>query len=406
MSDEEFKLRRNFIIMLGKTLHRLGSTAYRLENHLKKLTTSLGLSGNFLVTPTTLTFIFYLPNDQESIHVVRVAPGGLDLGDLSRVDELCEQVTIGELSVEEGNKRIEEILNAPHPTHRARFFLGYGLAGGGFALLLHTNMANVLAATLFSLLVYVLVILGEKFSRLKETVEPLSSFVVAFLSIGLCSIYPSINVSFVTLAAIILFIPGLALTMGLAELASRELMSGTARVMDAIMMFFKLYFGAYLGITLGNLCWQTSPIVVAGSSSLLLPWIAVLMLIFGLSIEFKTRSKDVIWGILAGLIAYGFSLVGAHILGAALGPFVGALAVGIFSNFYGHIQKSPPTIALIQGIIVLVPGSKFYMSLNSLVAGSNILSNQSLAQEVFLIFMSITAGLVFANVIYPPKKIL
>lgn len=406
MNEADFKLRRKFIVMLGKALHQFGSTAYRLEAHLKKLTKALGLSGNVLVTPTTLTFIFHLPDDQESINVVRVHPGEIDLGDLSRVDELCEQVTVGDLSLSEGRARIEEILNNPKPYNTPMIYLGYGLAGGGFAILLHTNVSNIIASTLFSLLVYTLVLLGGKFPRIKEMVEPLSSFIVAFLSIGLCSIFPSINVSFVTLAAIILFIPGLALTMGLSELAARELISGTARVMDAIMMFFKLYFGAYLGVTLGLLCWEISPTPIVNHTSFWLPWLAVIMLTFGLSIEFRTRTKDMAWGITAGLVAYGFSVLGAHALGAALGPFVGALAVGIFSNFYGQVRKSPPTIALLLGVLVLVPGSKFYMSLNTMVAGSNIILNQSLGQEVFLIFMSITAGLIFANVIYPPKNIL
>jgi len=406
MTDEDFKLRKKFIIMLGKALHQFGSTAYRLEAHIKKLTTSLGLSGNVLVTPTTLTFIFYLPDEQESINAVRVSPGKINLGDLSRVDELCEQVTVGDLSLSEGREKIEDILNNPKSYNIPTTYLGYGLAGGGFAILLHTNLSNIIASALFSLLVYTLVLLGNKIPRIKEMVEPLSSFIVAFLSIGFCSIFPSINVSFITLASVILFIPGLALTMGLSELASRELISGTARIMDAIMMFFKLYFGAYLGITLGSLCWETSPAPVVGNPSFWLPWLAVIIFTLGLSIDFNTRTKDMNWGITAGLIAYGFSVLGANILGPALGPFVGALAVGVFSNFYGQVRKSPPTIALLLGVLVLVPGSKFYMNLNTLVAGSNIISNQSLGKEVFLIFMSITAGLIFANVIYPPKKIL
>ena len=57
------------------------------------------------------------------------------------------------------------------------------------------------------------------------------------------------------ISAIIAFIPGLSFTLGLAELAARNLMSGTARIMDAIMILFKLYFGAVLGIALGKLLW-------------------------------------------------------------------------------------------------------------------------------------------------------
>ena len=81
--------------------------------------------------------------------------------------------------------------------------------------------------------------------------EPLVAIVAAITACAISRyIDPGINIRMVVLSAIIVFIPGLALTLGLAELSARHLVSGTARIMDALMLLF-LYFGAFLGIAVG-----------------------------------------------------------------------------------------------------------------------------------------------------------
>ena len=130
------------------------------------------------------------------------------------------------------------------------------------------------------------------------------------------------------------------------------------------------------------------------------------MISLSLAVLFNTRVKDIIWGLSAALIAYLFTVIGSNSLGAELGPFTGALAVGIFANVYSRTIKAPASIAMLQGIIVLVPGSKTYINLSSQVSGESIIMNPTMGHETFLIFMSIVAGLTFANVIVSPKRTL
>jgi uncharacterized membrane protein YjjB (DUF3815 family) len=89
-----------------------------------------------------------------------------------------------------------------------------------------------------------------------------------------------------------------------------------------------------------------------------------------------------------------------------LGTFVGAFAVGVFANLFTRIANAPASIVLMQGLIVLVPGSKTYIGLNSLVSGQEFIQTDHIGQETFVIFMSLVAGLIFANVIMPTKKAL
>jgi len=82
------------------------------------------------------------------------------------------------------------------------------------------------------------------------------------------------------LSAVIVLVPGLALTMGLAELSSRNLVSGTARIMDAIMQLFKLYFGAFLGIAVGLVYLGENQFQPAASLPYWATWLAVGLLCF------------------------------------------------------------------------------------------------------------------------------
>jgi uncharacterized membrane protein YjjB (DUF3815 family) len=67
-------------------------------------------------------------------------------------------------------------------------------------------------------------------------------------------------------------------------------------------------------------------------------------------------------------------------------------------------MDAPASIVSLQGMIVLVPGSKTYIGLNAFISGEQIVSTDHLGQQTFLIFMSLVAGFIFANVALPPKK--
>jgi uncharacterized membrane protein YjjB (DUF3815 family) len=217
---------------------------------------------------------------------------------------------------------------------------------------------------------------------------------------------PSINIPMVVLSSIIVFIPGLSLTVGLSELAAKHLMSGTARIMDSIMVLFKLYFGAALGITFGNLIWGKVTFVPPETMPDWATWLAVTCLSLSLVVLFKVRLKDAPWGIISGYISFSVSIWASTYMGVALGAFVGAFALGIYSNLFSRIMNLPSSIVRLLGLVVLVPGSKVYIGLNSLVSGENMIQVTDLGSQTFLIFMSLVAGLIFSNVAVPHRKTL
>jgi len=405
--SDDFYQKRRFIIRLGKSLHKLGTTAYRLEDNLQSIANFLGLRASFIIAPTSLTFILSDDDDdQQYNHLVRVPPGDIDLGSLARIDELVDELTSGERTLEEAIERLNEIDKKPPPYGFVLTFLAFGASSGAFAMLMHTSWNDVVWSTLLGFLSYMFVVWAERSRRVTEMLEPIVALISALLASAITLIDPSINVPIVILSSIIAFIPGLSLTVGLSELAARHLMSGTARIMDGVMMLFKLYFGAVLGLALANLFWGKVEFIPPQTTPMWTSWAAVTILSISLVILFKARKKDAPWGIISGYIAYSVSVWAGGYLGIALGAFVGAFALGIYSNLFSRIMNLPSSIVRLLGLVVLVPGSKVYIGLNSLVSGEQMIASSDIGSQAFLIFMSLVAGIIFSNVAIPHRKTL
>ncbi len=403
MDNAEFIEKRRFIIKLGKALHKFGTPAYRLESHLQTVSKSLGIEGYFLISPTSMTFVLQHDTDQEYNHLARVRPGDLDLGSLARTDELVGELVSGQRTLQEALERLEEIANKPNPYGPILTLLAFGCSAGAFAMLMGTSWHDVFWSACLGSMVYGLVYRAEHSKRMAESLEPLAAILCAIVACGIAYFDPYINIPVVILSGLIIFVPGLGLTLGLAELAARDLISGTARIMDASMILFKLFFGAVFGMVIGNAIFGEAIYFESDPLPRWAIWSGVPLLSAALVIIFKARLKDSPWGIFAGIIAFFSAMLAGMYLEQSIGIFFGALAVGIYSNLYARWMKAPASIALLQGIVILVPGSKTYIGLNTLILGETILNQSHIGSQIFLIFMSLIAGLIFANVAVPPR---
>nr|WP_205967831.1 threonine/serine exporter family protein [Paraglaciecola sp. 20A4] len=393
---------------MGIMLHKYGTPAFRLEAYLTELATYLGVRASFIATPTALTFVIWSDRrEDEYNHSVRVQPGDYDMNALSRTDELATRLLAGEVGLEEADYQLDVINQMPSPYGKVLTGLGFCGATGAFAMLMGASWQEILWTALIGLIVYFLVLWSQISKRVTLMLEPAASLIAGLVACAISFYFDhGINIPLVVLSSVIILVPGLALTMGLAELSSRNLVSGTARIMDAVMQLFKLYFGAFLGISIGFGLFGANESQVAYSLPEWTRWFAIFMLCLALVVIFRTRVKHIPWALLSGFIGYGATVWSSAYLEQGLSTFVGAFALGVYANLFTRIANAPASLVSMQGLIVLVPGSKTYIGLNSFVSGQDFVQAEHIGQETFLIFMSLIAGLIFANVVMPTKKAL
>ena len=81
-----------FIVQLGKALHTYGVPSYKSQIYLADIAEKKSIKGSFMDTPTWINYVFYEEEEQTYNYVECVPPGELNLGALSRIVEITNDV--------------------------------------------------------------------------------------------------------------------------------------------------------------------------------------------------------------------------------------------------------------------------------------------------------------------------
>lgn len=260
-----------------------------------------------------------------------------------------------------------------------------------------TNWVSFIFSLLLGALVYLMVYLSGKSNYLETILESFISFVVTILACLLYLVFPEFNVGITILSAIIIFIPGLAITTALEEITSKNLVSGVAKLFDSIISLFKQFFGVLLGLAVMSSVIDFKLMVHISDMPQWIMFCGIPLFSISLLAIFQVRKKDMFLGVLTGVFVF-FLTVSFSGLGVLLSTFIGTIAAVAISNLFSRFTKSPKTVYLTQGIVMLVPGSKSFMGLSNSFLNSSIITADNLYQQVIFILMGIIGGLLFAGV--------
>ncbi len=213
----------------------------------------LGLDGQFFVTPTAI-FASFTSDGHNGTRMLRVSSSELDLGKLSDLDALIEELAQSRIDVSEARRRIDAILVQPPPYGRVLTTLCFALTCGCVARFFCGGAREVIAALLISFGIGVGELVVSFSRRLSALYAPFAATVVAFLATWIATTWAPASAYIITLGNLITMLPGLTLTVGMKEPATGHLASGTARLADAFVLFATMGFGAAIGKTYRLLC--------------------------------------------------------------------------------------------------------------------------------------------------------
>ncbi|MRT94370.1 threonine/serine exporter ThrE family protein [Ancylomarina sp. 16SWW S1-10-2] len=386
-----------FIIQLGRALHIYGVPSYKIQIYLTEVAKTKGIRGSFMDTPTWINYVFYSENEDESYnHIESVSPGELNLGALSRSVEITDHVLNDTIDFDEASVQLRMVYIESKKVNHLILALAFAFGAGSFSLLLGTNWISCFVACLMGLVVYTFTYLSAKSEFVNNTLEALAAFVVTIL-IGLLSLWlPNINIPLTILSAIIIFIPGLALTTALEEITYKSLVSGTAKLFDAGVSLFKQFFGTILGLSVLPLFIDININTVVSDMPIWSKYLGIPLLAVCLLPIFQVRRKDMIYGILTCIISYSVTVL-LSFTGILISTFIGSITVVLVSHLFSHITRSPRHVFITQGIIMLVPGSKAFMGISTVFLGSPIESAGNLGSQVAYILMGVVGGLLFTG---------
>ncbi|HKP30445.1 MAG TPA: threonine/serine exporter family protein [Gemmatimonadales bacterium] len=394
--------RAAFVLALGRALHGAGEPTNRAEELLEDVADRLGLTAQFLITPTSIIAAFG-PEDRQRTHVIRTEPATTNLGKLAQLDRVVVKVLRGELTAEKALSALNEA-TAPAPIQPAIALLGgYALASACSARVLGGGWREIITAGGIGAVIGVIASLASTRTTLQRLFEPVAAFLAAVLLALAAKATGGMSATVSTLASLIVLMPGMALTNAMTELTTRHLAAGTARLMQAFMVFLAMGFGVALGSRLVHETLGAVPVAEPRPLAAWTIWPAVVLVAVSFSVLLSAARRDFGWILLACLVGFTSSRSAASLLGPELGMFVGAFAVGILATIVARRADQPTALIEVPGTLVLVPGSIGFRSITALLE-NQVVSGLETAFRVLLIAMSLVAGLLMANLVMPRPR--
>lgn len=389
-----------FLLRVAEQLHSHGTPAHRLERLLDGMAKTLGVTASFLSTPTAMIVSFGRGRNEQT-RLLRIRSGDVDLGKLIELDELLEDLEHGRNNLDQASARLEQLSVTAARFHPALVALGFALASGGAARFFGGGAAEVIASAAVGLGLFLVDLLLRRVPTSDGLVIPLSAFLAAFSALLLSMVVP-LDSRVVTLGGLIVLIPGLGFTVAMIELATGHLSSGVSRLAGAGATFLTLLLGVALAWRVGAAIGEPLE-----HSIVSLPqwteWLALLLTPPAFAVLFQARFSE--WHVIAITSLLGFLATrwGAEALGPQLGPFLGALTVGVVSNLYARFLNRPALVPSMPAILLLVPGSLGYRSLTSFLAQDAVMGMEW-GFNMALVGASLVGGLLAANVVVPPRR--
>ena len=397
------------LVRLGIAMHEVGFASHEIESSVREAARALETAAEVFATPTAL-FIGVGPQGAQRTLLHRLEPANDDISGMADVLDIARAICAGAVAPREAEAQLDALTRARAipPSHQAHveWIFAFAISSGGAAALFGGGGAEVGMALALSTLIACIARLTSIGAApvLGECVIAMTSSFGASLagSLGWISA-PDI----VALASIIVFLPGLAMTRGLADLARRDLAAGTARLMGALTGFLSLG----LGVALGHALTRGAVDVLALPDLPLAPpathWslkvIASLVTPPALAVLLNARRREVLAIGVGTVIASLGTEFGAALMGPNLGVGLGALALGLFANAWASRRRRPTATILVPGLILLVPGTMGLRSLELLMSAKTV-DGISIAFETLWISAALVAGLVVANALNPPPR--
>jgi uncharacterized membrane protein YjjP (DUF1212 family) len=391
-----------FVLELARGLHEAGTPSHRLEGAIERIGIQLGLEMHISSTPTAFFIGFGHPARQR-LTLSRVQPGSVGLERLEKLDHVVSLVGRGELTPKDGAAAVHSITSAPERYGPALTLLAYTLSSTAAGRIFDGGWREMVAASVIGLLIGVLTVASRHSRRVVDVVEPVGALTASLVAASAGLVLGRVSPMVVTLAGVITLLPGLTLTTAMSELATRNLTSGTARLFGAGATFMTLGLGVGLGSELADLL----PHVDVPRRVQQLPewteWVALVVLPLASVVHLRAMPRQIPAMLGAGILAYTGARLGAHVLGPEFGAFAAALLLGTASNAYARILDRPASVLATSGILMLVPGSIGFRSMSSMMQ-NDVVHGMQTAMSMLLVAVSLAGGLLFANVVVPPRR--
>lgn len=233
----------------GHILLENGAEIFRVEETIDRICRHYGvdfadafvLSNGILMTAGNV-------REQYFAKVQHIPVGSAHLNRVAAVNQLSREIETGCYTIEEVRKALKEIEHMPGK-RKSMQILASGIGSGCFCHLFGGNFADSSAAFLAGLVLYlfVLYISVPKLSKIVGNIA--GGALVTCLCMVMYHLKIGEHLNYMIIGSIIPLVPGVPFTNAIRDIADGDYISGSVRMLDAMLVFFCIALGVGLMFT-------------------------------------------------------------------------------------------------------------------------------------------------------------
>jgi uncharacterized membrane protein YjjP (DUF1212 family) len=380
----------------GEIMLKAGAEIYRVEDTIIRICKACRIDYvECFATTTGITLSLDTASDDADMYtfIKRISHTTIDLKKISQINQFSREFTTTDLSVADGFERLKAI-NAEKSYHFLWRILGAVLVGAFVIQVYGGGGTDTLCSAAAS---------GASFA-LSWVIGRLHfpPFIRIFISSAVCALMLFLmaaagvthDVQPTLVAALTIFMPGVAITTAARDLMSGDMLSGVARFAEAMIIAVAIAGGG--GIMLKF--WQAFGMKL--SYDLDYTYALPLLFVFGVlstagfCLLFHAPVRQIaIISLIGGAGMFSFAVGMKYGLGNIGACFVGTCIVAILAECASRAGNDTTTVFILPGIIPFVPGAMIYRTMDSIINGDYLKASGE-ASETLLTAGSIAGALI------------
>jgi uncharacterized membrane protein YjjP (DUF1212 family) len=399
-SDGDLRELQTFVVQLGAAMNAVSVPVFTVQERLQRVAAAYGATDPRISAFPTSLLVSMGRGESATLELTTPLASTPRLDQISAVDRLVSEAEQARLSPSDGLRRLDEIRTLAPRYRWLVALLGYSVLTIGICLILSPAAKDVLVAAILGVFVGVLRLIARNESTLQILMPVLAAFSVSALTALAAQADLADPGLRAMIAALVVFLPGAALTTAVTELAGGEMIAGSSRLVWATVQLLLLAFGILAGVEAVGI---SASEVFSGSAPLLgewAPWLGVLVYAVGVSIA-HSAPKGSFAGLLVVLYAAWIGqFVGNQLFGGFVSGLVGALVMTPVAYILARTRFGMPAFAMfLPGFWLLVPGALSLIGLTELAGDTSTATGDSIAAATASI-VAVALGVLCGTLIY------
>ncbi len=236
-------------LQAGSVLLKYGAEIFRVEETIERICHSYHVDkmDNFVISHGI--FLSAENEKGETISKVKHIPlSGANLEIVAEVNELSREISAGNISVDEAFERLNEIEKI-QPTSSKVQIICAGIASACFGYMLNAGIPECVFSMFIGGLVYAWVLWAADHKVSKIIINIAGGMIItlaAVLAINISGM--PLKIDGMIIGSIMPLIPGLGFVNAIRDIADSDFLSGTVRMIDALLVF--VYIAVGVGVVL------------------------------------------------------------------------------------------------------------------------------------------------------------